>query len=165
MLNTTYLSIGSNIGDREQHLRDAIGRLERIGHVVTMSSFYETEPVEFTRQAWFLNCVAGLETAKAPDELMAALLQIERQMGRSREIKKGPRIIDLDILLFGDTVMNETELTIPHPAMHERRFVLQPFAEIAPGVRHPVLQKTIQELLDALPGGQLVRKSQEPATD
>lgn len=153
-----YLSLGSNVGNREQHLRDAIARLESAGHVVAVSSFYETEPVEFTEQPWFLNCAVSLETAKTPKRLMAALLRIEQQMGRRRVRKKGPRTIDIDILLFGEAVMAPPELTIPHPAMHERRFVLEPLTEIAPDLRHPSLHKTIRELRDALPSGQAVRK-------
>jgi len=153
-----YLSLGSNIGDREAHLREAIARLESAGHVVAVSSFYETEPVEFTQQPWFLNGVVALDTTKMPRQLLAALLRIEREMGRRRVQKKGPRTIDIDILLFGNTVMDSAELTIPHPAMHERRFVLQPLAEIAPDARHPVFGKTIQELREALPKGQAVRR-------
>ena len=158
MPNLAYLSLGSNIGGREQHLHDAITRLKTAGQLVSVSSFYETEPVEFTDQAWFLNCVVGLETSQAPMELMTTLLGIEREMGRQRNQKKGPRTIDIDIVLFGDTILDSPELTIPHPAMHQRRFVLEPLAEIAPEVRHPVLKKTVRELLDDLPAGQVVRK-------
>lgn len=159
-----YLSVGSNVGNRGAHLRDAIARLKTTGRIVSVSSFYETEPVEFTDQAWFLNCAVALETADTPEQLMAAILAIEAEMGRQRIQKKGPRNIDIDILLFGKMaggeVLNSPALTIPHPAMHQRRFVLQPLAEIAPGVQHPILKKTIQELLDALPAGQTVRKYQ-----
>jgi 2-amino-4-hydroxy-6-hydroxymethyldihydropteridine diphosphokinase len=154
-----YLSLGSNVGDREKNLRDAIQRLGALGRIVSLSSFYETEPVEFTAQPWFLNCVVSLETAETAAQLMTTLLDIEREMGRKRTKAKGPRIIDMDILLFGDAIVNSPELTIPHPAMHQRRFVLEPLAEIAPTVRHPVLKKTIRELLDELPAGQSVRKS------
>ena len=165
MPNLAHLSLGSNVGDREQQLRDAIARLENVGRVVAVSSFYETEPVEFTDQAWFLNWAVTLETTATAEELMSALLEIERQMGRQRVQKKGPRTIDLDILLFrdpltDDAVIDSPALTIPHPAMHRRRFVLQPLAEIAPEARHPVLKKTIRELLEDLPAGQAVRKLQ-----
>lgn len=161
MRNLAYLSLGSNVGDRENHLRDAIRRLETAGHVIAVSSFYETEPVEVTDQAWFLNCVVALETAKTPEQLMTALLDIERYMGRRRTQRKGPRTIDIDILLIGDTVIDSAELSVPHPAMHERRFVLEPLAEIAAGVRHPRLKKTVREMLDGLPEGQVVRKPEK----
>jgi 2-amino-4-hydroxy-6-hydroxymethyldihydropteridine diphosphokinase len=156
--NLAYLSVGSNVGDRESHLRNAIARLEPCGTIVAVSSFYETEPVEFAKQAWFLNCAIAMETEQTPTQLMAAAFNIEREMGRHRTEQKGPRTIDIDILLFGETVLNSPGLTIPHPAMHRRRFVLEPLAEIAPEARHPVLQKTIRELRDALPPGQEVRK-------
>jgi len=156
--NLAYFSLGSNVGDRESHLRNAIARLEACGTIVAVSSFYETEPVEFTEQAWFLNCTIAMDTEQTPSQLMAAVLNIEHEMGRHRTQQKGPRTIDIDILLFGETVLNSSELTIPHPAMHQRRFVLEPLAEIAPEARHPVLQKTIRELRDTLPPGQEVRK-------
>ena len=158
MENLVYLSLGSNLGDRESNLREAIQRLKAQGQVVSVSSFYETEPVEFTQQAWFLNCAVSLRTDESPSHLMARLLQIERGMGRQRLQKKGPRIIDIDILLFGDQVADTPELTIPHPAMAQRRFVLEPLAEIARDLRHPILKKTIRELLEELPPGQAVRK-------
>lgn len=125
---------------------------------MSVSSFYETEPVEFTDQAWFLNCAVALETTHTPEQVMAAILDIEREMGRQRIQKKGPRIIDVDILLFSDKLIDSPDLTVPHPAMHERRFVLEPLADIAPEARHPVLNKTVRELRDALPAGQAVRR-------
>ena len=158
MTNVAYLSLGSNIGDREAHLREAIRQLGTTGKVSALSSFYETEPVEFTQQSLFLNCAVRLETSLAASDLMSRLLEIERELGRERVLKKGPRTIDIDILLFGDLVVNSAELTIPHPAMAERRFVLEPLAEIAPGVVHPVLKKTVRELLAELPAGQNVWK-------
>jgi 2-amino-4-hydroxy-6-hydroxymethyldihydropteridine diphosphokinase len=160
MPNLVYLSLGSNVGDRDAYLRAAIAWLETKGGIVSVSSFYETEPVEFTEQGWFLNCAVALETAETPEQLMAAILRFEQQMGRQRIQRKGPRTIDIDILLFGDTILDTPALTVPHPAMHQRRFVLEPLAEIGPAVRHPVLKKTIRELLDALPAGQAVRKHQ-----
>jgi 2-amino-4-hydroxy-6-hydroxymethyldihydropteridine diphosphokinase len=158
MPNVAYLSLGSNVGDREHHLCHAIERLEQVGRVAAVSSLYETEPVEFTEQAWFLNCAVALDTTKTPQELMAALLALEQASGRQRTQRKGPRTIDIDILLFGETVLNSPGLTVPHPGMHERRFVLEPLAEIAPEARHPALKKTIRELLAELPQGQAVRK-------
>ena len=158
MPNLVYLSLGSNLGDREKNLRDAIVRLERTGRVIAVSSFYETEPVDFTEQAWFLNCGLVLETGETAAKLMRRILQIESDMGRQRLQKKGPRVIDIDILLFSDQIIDSPELTVPHPAMHQRRFVLEPLAEIAPALRHPVLDKTIAELLGELPAGQTARK-------
>jgi 2-amino-4-hydroxy-6-hydroxymethyldihydropteridine diphosphokinase len=154
-----YLSLGSNVGDRAGNLNAAIDSLGAFGEVAAVSSFYETEPVEFTAQAWFLNCAVSLRTGKTPEQLLAGILDIEQQLGRQRGKKKGPRIIDIDILLFGSSILQEPGLTIPHPAMHERRFVLEPLAEIAPEVRDPILHRTIRELRDALPPGQEVCKT------
>ena len=159
MPRTAYLSLGSNVGNRELHLREATERLAAAGRVISSSSNYETEPVEVTDQPWFLNCAIALETNQSPVELMQTALQIERGMGRVRDQKKGPRTIDIDILLFGDVIIDSPEVTIPHPAMQQRRFVLEPLAEIAPELGHPVLKKTIRELLEELPSGQEVRKT------
>ena len=158
MRKVVYLSLGSNLGDRSANLHAAIDQLRALGEVVAVSSFYETEPVELTAQPWFLNCAVKLETGKMPKQLLAAILAIEQQMGRRRTLKKGPRIIDIDILLFGSSVIEMKGLTVPHPAMHERRFVLDPLTEIAPDIRHPVFKQTIRELRDALPPGHAVRK-------
>ena len=159
MHHTVYLSLGSNVGDRAASLNSATARLRSLGQVLQVSSFYETEPVEFTAQPWFLNCAVELDTEQTPQQLMAAILEIEQQMGRKRTQKKGPRSIDIDILLFGDSAVEAKGLTIPHPALHERRFVLEPLAEVASDVRHPLLKRTIRELRDALPPGQAVRKT------
>ena len=158
MHKIVYLSLGSNVGDRDANLRSAIERLRALGEVAAISSFYETEPVEFTAQPWFLNCVVKLSTEKMPKQLLAGILDVEQRMGRRRTQKKGPRTIDVDILLFGNSIIETKGLTVPHPAMHERRFVLEPLAEIAPDVRHPAFKRTIRELRDALPPGQAVRK-------
>jgi 2-amino-4-hydroxy-6-hydroxymethyldihydropteridine diphosphokinase len=165
MPNLVYLSLGSNVGDREHNLRDAIARLGTKGRIVTVSSLYETEPVEFTDQAWFLNCAVALESTETPEQLMVAVLEIEQQMGRRRLQRKGPRTIDIDILLYGEEIVDLPALTLPHPAMPLRRFVLEPLAEIAPDARHPVLHKTIRQLLDALPAGQTVRRVMAKAND
>ncbi len=158
MENLAYLSLGSTGGDRGSCLREAIRELDELGRVLAVSSFYETEPVEFTEQAWFLNCAVALETSRPAEQLMTALLSIERAMGRERVQNKGPRNIDIDILLYGDAVIDSLLLTIPHPAMTQRRFVLEPLAEIAPEAVHPTLKKTVKQLLDELPPGQTVRK-------
>lgn len=161
MHKRVYLSLGSNVGDRAANLNRAIERMSVLGKVKAVSSFYETEPVEFAAQPWFLNCAVELDTEKMPRQLLAGMLDIEKEMGRRRVQKKGPRTLDIDILLFGNSIVKGKGLTIPHPAMHERRFVLEPLAEIAPEERHPVFKRTVRELRDALPPGQAVRRLQK----
>jgi 2-amino-4-hydroxy-6-hydroxymethyldihydropteridine diphosphokinase len=160
VFHIAYLSLGSNIGDRAGTLNAAIARLRELGNVEAISSFYETEPVEFTAQPWFLNCAIRLKTEKTPVELLSEILDLEQAMGRRRTQAKGPRTIDIDILFFGDTVINRADLTIPHPALHQRRFVLEPLAEIAPQLRHPVFNRTVAELRGDLPPGQEVRRTE-----
>lgn len=156
-----YLSLGSNLGDRAENLQQAITHLEKIGKVVAVSAFYETEPIEFAAQPWFLNCAVKLDTEKMPRQMLSAVLDVEQRMGRRRIQKNGPRTIDIDILLFGSSIIETQGLIIPHPALHLRRFVLEPMTEIAPEVRHPAFKRTMRELRDALPPGQAVRKLQK----
>jgi 2-amino-4-hydroxy-6-hydroxymethyldihydropteridine diphosphokinase len=161
MHKRVYLSLGSNVGDRAAHLNAAINRMGSLGKVTAVSPFYETEPVELTAQPWFLNCAVELDTEKKPRQLLTAILDIEKEMGRRRTQKKGPRTLDIDILLFGNSIIKMKGLTIPHPAMHERRFVLEPLAEIAPEAHHPVFKRTVRELRDALPAGQTVKRASD----
>jgi 2-amino-4-hydroxy-6-hydroxymethyldihydropteridine diphosphokinase len=155
---TVYLSLGSNLGDREGNLRAAIERLRELGEVSAVSSFYETEPVEMTNQPWFLNCAVAMETERMPKQLLSAVLGIERSLGRNRKKTqpKGPRTLDIDIILFGNSVIEMPGLHVPHPRMAARQFVLEPLAEIAAEVRHPVIKKTMRELREALPSGKPV---------
>jgi 2-amino-4-hydroxy-6-hydroxymethyldihydropteridine diphosphokinase len=162
MPELVYLSLGSNVGQRQKQLHAAIERLRSVGRVVSTSSFYETQPMEVTDQPWFLNCALALETNRPPQHVLEEILAIERDMGRERTRKKGPRKIDIDIILFGDRVIDSPPLTIPHPAMHLRRFVLEPLAEIAPEARHPLLKKTVRELLAELSDSQVVLRTEAP---
>jgi len=155
---TVYLSLGSNLGDRAANLRAAIAQLDSAGRLLALSAIYETQPVDVPNQPWFMNCVAAIETDTTPRELLKIALGVESAMGRLRMTGNGARIIDIDVVLFGDLVVNEPGLRIPHPSIQQRRFVLEPLVEIAPEARHPELGKTARELLAELPPGQTVRR-------
>lgn len=153
-----YLGLGSNLGDCKGNLDEALVHLAAGGvKILRQSSLYETEPRDLRQQPWFLNSVIEVETRMFPRQLLARIHHIEKAMGRRRTVSKGPRVIDVDILLCGRVSMQTPELVIPHPRMAERRFVLEPLAELAPGLLHPATGETISELL-ARTASQIVRR-------
>jgi len=157
-MKTVYLGLGSNLGDREASLRAALRALESPGlHILRVSPIYETEPMDVPGQNWFLNLVAEAETELFPLQLLHRTSKIEIQLGRRRLTPKGARVIDIDILLFGNAIIRKPRLEIPHPRFRERRFVLAPLADLAPQLRDPVSGKSVRELLEAVVG-QAVRK-------
>lgn len=161
-MKLVYLSLGSNLGDRERHLEMALQKLAAPDlHILRVSSVYETEPVGTSDPRLFLNLVAEAETELFPMQLLWRVGKIEQALGRVRTVVNGPRTIDIDILLYSLAVIHTIALQVPHPRMTERRFVLAPLAELAPDLRHPVTHQTIRELLDAVPG-QAVRRLAKP---
>jgi 2-amino-4-hydroxy-6-hydroxymethyldihydropteridine diphosphokinase len=156
MKHQAAIALGSNLGsawgDREATLHQAIARMDAVGRVLQVSSLYDTEPVGYVDQPRFLNGALLIETELEPVELLRALMAIEKTMGRDRTnaVAKGPRVVDLDLLLFDDVVMETPELTLPHPGLAERCFVLEPLAEIAPGLIHPMTGLTVREMLSSL---------------
>jgi 2-amino-4-hydroxy-6-hydroxymethyldihydropteridine diphosphokinase len=154
-----YLSLGSNVGNREANLRAAIEALPQAKvRISRISAIYETEPVDFLDQPWFLNCVAEAETELDPHALLHNLRAIETKMGSKKEFAKGPRLVDLDILLYDDKTLATQELQVPHPRMHLRRFVLVPLAEIASNLKHPSWSGTVADLLARVEGKSQVRR-------
>jgi 2-amino-4-hydroxy-6-hydroxymethyldihydropteridine diphosphokinase len=154
-----FLSLGSNVGDREGNIRKALEQLPGVGvEIKRVSSFYKTEPVDFRPQAWFLNCVAEAETCLMPMQLLRSLKQVERTLGRRPAVANRPRPIDIDILLYESVVVRSAVLNIPHPRMAQRRFVLLPLRELAANLRHPITKRTVSEMLqDAGDTSQVVR--------
>ena len=152
-----YLALGTNVGKRLYHIRLALEKLKKDIFVEKLSSLYLTEPVGIEDKRWFVNCVLQGKTKMSPRELLEYLMQIEKKMGRVRG-KKERRTIDLDILFYGEKVIEEKDLIIPHPRLHERRFVLLPLAEIEPNLKHPLLKKSVEQLLLELSNAQQVEK-------
>lgn len=148
---TAYIGLGANLGNRMAMLQVAIQRLQTLGRIERVSSLYETEPVGYLEQPPFLNAVVALDTALAPAELLDALLGIERDLGRMRTFPNAPRTLDLDLLMVDNVNLDTPEVTLPHPRLHERAFVLVPLAEIAPELVHSGAGKTMSELLQTLP--------------
>lgn len=159
MTATAYIGIGSNLGDKLSNCLKAIDAVDRVSDcsVVGLSDFYRTEPVGVERQDWYVNGVLSLSTGISPQALLTSILAVEKEMGRKRNKKWDSRIIDLDLLLFGQDVIKENGFAVPHPLMHRRRFVLMPMVQLAPDLIHPVLGKSMADLLDDISGeGQTV---------
>ncbi len=154
-----FLSLGSNLGDREKNINHALFSLEKEGvEIMKVSSLYETQPVDFPSQPWFYNQLLEVRTKADPESLLELVKKIEKKMGRKRGQKKGPRIIDIDIILAGTTVIQKKELKIPHPRMEKRNFVLLPFVEISPDTVHPVLNEEIKTLWEKSEDRSIIKK-------
>jgi len=156
---TVYLALGTNLGDREANLREALRRMRESGiHIAKLSNLYETEPVDYFDQPWFLNAVLEAQTDLLAEQLLGTLRRIESEMKSKKPFPKGPRIIDLDILLYGNAAIHTPDLQVPHPRMLQRNFVLVPLAEIAPALRHPSWSASAAELLAHSPDKSIVRR-------
>lgn len=164
-MNLVYIGLGSNMEDRIENIRTALEQMRKTKglKVLRVSSLYRTEPMGYEEQDWFINAVAEAETSLNPLQLLDRLLTIEQKMARNTPFKWGPRNIDLDILIFGSRVIEEPELTIPHPLMEQRRFVMEPLSELSPRGTHPLHKKTFLELLTDLGTAQQVEKIREEA--
>lgn len=156
-MSVAYLALGSNVGDRLQHLRSGKDSLVRLGNIVAVSPVYDTEPVGTSDGDRFLNAVVAVRTQLSPEELLSKCLEIEQENGRTRTVQNAPRTLDIDILLYDDLQIENSDLTLPHPRMHERAFVLTPLADIASDVVHPRLDVTIRALLAECPSQDIVR--------
>lgn len=140
-----FIALGSNLGERSSNLRSGILELERVGQLLAVSSVWETEPIAAPGPLWFLNMVVGLRSALGPFELLDALLAIEREAGRTRQVLHAPRTLDLDLLVLGELAVQAPRLQLPHPRMWQRRFVLEPLAEVVPGLVNPATGRTVLE--------------------
>lgn len=164
-MTTAYLGLGANLGDRLANLRAGLDALAGPDlHLLRVSPVYETEPMDLRDQPWFLNLVAEIETVLSPRELLARTQQIERQLGRRHTVPKGPRTLDIDILFYGSITADEPGLTIPHPRLHQRRFVLAPLADLVPELLDPRTGRTVRALLAAATPEQAARRLDEPLT-
>ena len=154
-----FIGIGSNMGDKRQYIASAMESMKEKCNILKISPLYETEPVGYKSQQWFLNCAAKIQTKLSPHDILEFLAAIEKKLGRVRTINNGPRTIDLVILFYDDEIINTQDLQIPHPRAHERLFVLMPLNDIEPNLMHPVLRKRIFELTESLKSPEEVRKS------
>jgi 2-amino-4-hydroxy-6-hydroxymethyldihydropteridine diphosphokinase len=161
IMSLSYIGLGSNIGDKADNIRKALEILDQFdgSKVVKVSSFYETEPVGYEDQDWFVNAVAQIETDLSPEQLLILFKKVENLIGRKDRIRWGPREIDLDLLFYDQMIINNPDLIVPHPRLHERAFVLAPLAEIAPDFVHPIIKKTIAELLLELQSQKVVKQA------
>jgi 2-amino-4-hydroxy-6-hydroxymethyldihydropteridine diphosphokinase len=156
---TAFVALGANLGDRLGTLQTAVDELGRLGAIEAISSVYETDPVGYADQPPFLNAVVRIRTDRSANDLLTSLLGIEKRLGRVRTFRNAPRVVDLDLLLYDDLIVDDPELAVPHPRLHERAFVLVPLTEVGGDVVHPVLRRRVSELLHALDPVQGVRPS------
>jgi len=155
-MSVVYLSLGSNMGDKEDNIRKALKLIEDVDEIRKVSPLYQTEPMGFKNQSYFLNCVIEVQTNSNPEQMLLFLKSIEQKLGRINTVKNGPRIIDIDILLYDDFCIETDDIVIPHPRLHERLFVLIPLMDVNPDVIHPLLKKTVRELYDAIQHEEMV---------
>ena len=155
--HTVYIGLGANLGDRAAYLARALGELDAIVRVRACSAVYETEPVGYENQGWFLNMAVQAGADDGPRQLLGKLKAVEQRMGREPSVKNGPRCIDLDLLLYDDRILNEPDLVVPHPGIPDRGFVLVPLCDIAPDLMHPVLRQPVRRLLERIRGSAQVR--------
>ena len=160
MRHIAYIGIGSNVGDKARQCEQGISEIQKLDRhrLLARSSLYKTQPIGYTEQDWFINLVIKIETEMDAPALLSSLKEIESRLGRVETLRWGPRTIDLDILFFNDHQIQTDELTVPHPLIQDRQFVLVPLAEIDPNLTHPVLKKTVKELLEGLPEDQGVER-------
>ena len=157
-MDNIFIGLGSNLGNKEENIIKAIDLIRKRFKILNVSSLYETEPIGYKQQDWFLNCAMKINTNLKPQELLIFLQSIEKKLGRIRTIKDGPRTIDLDILFYNNKIINENNLIVPHSRLHERLFVLEPLKEICPNFVHPVLKKSVEEIYSMADDTKIVKK-------